>query len=221
MRRSKRLLGAAVVAGLAMALAAPGALAMSLQDLADGSSITTGSGILLDDFVVKIRGGKNANKDLSSYLVTATQDGFDVDVSGAGIARLKLSYTASTGAAQGSTFSSQGAASVLGGLIGASATLGAQDPSVGKGILREKIKGGRKKLGLLKAALGGSDAELFDVQTALSIAEKIKLGKKKGAVHTANLVQHSFQSTVTVPEPSTAWLACAALAGLALRARRP
>jgi hypothetical protein len=193
---------------------------MSLQDLADGSSITTGSGIVLGDFAIKIKGGKKANKDLSSYLVTGTQDGFDVDVSGAGLAKLKLSYTASTGAALGGAVSSLGRASVIGGLVGAGVTLNAQNPFLGAGKLKEKLKAGRQNLGTLKAGLGESDGSSFDEQTVLAIAEQIKLGQKRGAMHTAALVQHSFGSTLIVPEPAAAWLVCAALAGLALRARR-
>ncbi len=222
MRCSKRWFGAAVGVGLALALAGPGASALSLQDLADGGSITTGSGIVLGDFAIKIRGGKKANKDLSSYLVTGTRTGFDVDVSGAGLAKLKLSYTASVaGPVQGGAVSSLGGASVIGGLTGASVALRAQDPFLGAGKLKQKLKAGRRKLGILKAGLGESDGSTFDEQTVLTIVEQIKLGQKRGAMHTAGLVQHAFGSTRgVVPEPAAAWLVCAALVGLARRARR-
>lgn len=217
---SKRWLAVAfgVALGLAVTSAGSGASALTLQQLADGASITTGSGIVLDDFRVKVK-GRRGNRDLSSYEVTVTRDGFDIDVSGAGAAKLKLTYAASSGGSAG-VLGGAGAASVLGGLTEAAVSLDAVNPLLGKGAIKERLKAGRRRLDVLKAGLGESDAARFEQQVELAVREVIKLGARRGVEHTATLVEHTFITQGSVPEPAAGWLVCALVAGLALRARR-
>jgi hypothetical protein len=190
--------GFLVVLGLLAIAAGPRpAQALSLADLAGGSSVTSlDGGITFDDFVIEIK-GKKANKDLSDYLVTQIAGGFAIDLSNAASAKGKilLDYSATATSPQ---------------LI-ISTALALQGD--GKTKAKATFSDGGNELAQLKVKSEESASALIPSLAVLTVREKIKLKKQNS--HT---VAHTY--VLSAPEPSAPLLIGSGAAALLARRRR-
>lgn len=204
MRSATRIL--VMMACLAVGLAVGGgANAETLEDLLiPGATITSGNGVTYSNFGVKTK-GKGLSLDLSKYTVVSTGDGFlltgDLSESKKG-GKLKLSYDV-TGP----------------DLIGADLAIAAGTGSKGKIKVKERLFG-QKKLDKLTAKLKDtSDSAVLAALGSLRVEETIKIKGDFFQAGSGSSVDHSF-SMVHTPEPTTALMLAAGLAGLAAAGRR-
>jgi hypothetical protein len=212
-------------AGLAFGLsAAGGASALTLADLTvPRASFDAGNGVSYEQFEVRIK-GKGLSADLSDYEVVSTADGFmlmgDFNESGKG-GKIRLEYEVTGPALVGASLSIDVGS---GSQFAASRITGAPAPRVAaKGRGREdqlKVTSqlfDSKKLDKLSVPLkngGTSDAAVFDALTSLKVREGINVKGESFFNGNGSAVSHSF--TVPVPEPTTASMLAAGLAGLAV-----
>ncbi len=203
MRLAKRslLLTACLIVGLAVAGAAN---AVSLLDLVGGASFVAG-GVTYSDFAAKIK-GKSLSQDLGDYEITPTADGFtltgDFSQSSKG-GKIKLSYLA-TGT----------------DLVGVGLAIDGGTGTDGKLKAKKKISDGGKKVAKLSADLKNgdtTDTAPLDSLAAVSVVEDIKIKGDYFLAGSGASVGNSFAHT---PEPTTALMLAAGLAGLAAAGRK-
>jgi hypothetical protein len=202
MRSATRIL--VMIACLAVGLALGGAANAETKTLAEllypGASFDAENGATYSNFDVKIK-GKGLSKDPSEYYVVPTSDGFALtgefsETKKGG--KLKMKYTVSGPA----------------GLEGASLFVGPGIGTEGKLKVKEKLHGS-KKIDKLMASLkngGTSDSAVFGARSYLNVNETIKIKGDYFRDGSDSSVDHSFS---TVPEPTTALMLAAGLAGLA------
>lgn len=191
---------------VALLLGGTPAQGLSLADLAAGGSLTSGNGVVYENFSVQIKG--KLTRDLASYEVAATGQGFLVsgDTVAAGRGRragrgsIQIRYDVSTDHPDG----------LLGGSFGIVPGMTAGPVSV-----KSTLFDGKQKLGKLNARLGGAFDEIaLGGLAGLHVKERIKLSGGFGGA----AVGGGFTA---VPEPSTLLLVAAGLAaGAALRRTR-
>lgn len=196
----------AVVASLAIGLLiAGGASALSLADLVvSGESFSAGNGISYENFWVRIK-GKGLIRDLSKYEVLPTADGFQLlgnvseDPKGG---KIRLAYD------------------VIGSGIHVAGIAGdAGVASSGKLKVKEKLVDAMV-IDILRISLEKgttSDSALFPAVDSLRVKEKIRIKGDYFLDGSGSSVTHSFSAS---PEPTTALMLAAGLAGLAAAGRR-
>ena len=212
---------ACVAVGFAVAGAAS---ALTLEDLTvPGASFDAGNGVTYESFEVKIK-GKGLSADLSDYEVVSTADGFklmgDFNETGKG-GKIRLEYAVTGPLLVGASLAIDVGS---GSPLSASRITGTPAARVAA-----KGKGGRsqlkvtsqlfapKKLDKLSVPLkngGTSDAAVFDALTSLKVKEGINVKGESFFNGNGSAVSHSF--AVSVPEPTTALMLAAGLAGLAV-----
>jgi hypothetical protein len=183
---------------------------MSLADLVvHGASLEAGNGVTYGDFDVKIK-GKGLSQDLSDYQVVSTADGFkltgDFNTQGengkkkAGKIKMTYDVTASS-------------------LVGAAVAIDADTGSRGKVQVWQKLFDD-KKIDKLKASLKrGLDTSEFGDRTTLSVKEVVAIKGDYFDDESDSSIDHTFTGS-HVPEPTTALMLAAGLAGLAAARRR-
>ena len=204
--KSSAVGGFALLAAAFLLGGAP-AQGLSLADLAAGGSLTSGNGVVYENFSVQIKG--KLTRDLASYEVEATGQGFQVtgDSVAAGRGRragrgsIQIRYDASTDHPDGLQ---AGAFGILPGMT-----------TVSQLSVKSTLFDGKQKLGKLDARLGGGFDELaLGGLAGVHVKERIKLSGGFGG----SAVGGGFTA---VPEPSTLLLVAAGLAaGAALRRTR-
>jgi len=199
---------ACLVLGLAVAGATS---ALTLSGLVEDDDFFSRGGVTYSDFEVTIK-GKGLSPDLGKYEVNPTDDGFLLTgdfskrVNGkAKGGKIKLSYVV-TG------FELRAASLAIDGGTG----------SDGKLRVREKVFDGGTKVAKLKAKLGNGDpideVPLIGDLTSLNIVEKIKIKGDYFLAGSDSSITNSFAAHA--PEPTTAVMLAAGLAGLTAAGRR-
>lgn len=193
------------ILGMSLALGAPQASALSLQDLADGASIAAlGGGVVFQNFQVKAQRGT----DLSSIEAVAVVGGWTILLNGQEKTRFALQYEA--------------VASVP--VAGASLALGGTgQANVKSEISALNAKGKKKKVAKLRVAPGESDADSFDPVALLYVKTSVDVKKPPvGDLMAGFVLSGVGGAAAQVPEPGTALLLLVATGGLAAlrRARR-
>jgi len=195
---------------LAIALGiAASANALSLADLvAPGASFSAGNGTSYSGFVVKIQ-GKGRSDDLRDYQVVPTAEGF-----------LLTSHV--SGKRKGSSINLRYA--VTGpDLFRAAVAVDAGQVRRGQLAVSEKLFQIDRIDTLQAWTREGKtvDSATFDTLVALQVREKISIRGDGSLARSGASVNHSFEVIHPTPEPTTALMLAAGLAGLAAaRGRR-